>query len=220
MDPTRIRSILSVITTFLIGSVPFSYLIARWRGVNIRERGEGNVGARNVYHVVGASWGAAEVLDVAKGVGVYFVARAMGVSTTALLICGLVAPLGHNFSPFLHFRGGKGVATTMGFLFAYLPFSTAIGALVVIIAYIITRDMYKALVFGIPGVVVLPPLFGAPLWTVLYVLCLFLLLALKKTIDASHERAVWARDPWRAGRPGFHNAEADDEAEAREVRQA
>jgi hypothetical protein len=108
----------------------------------------------------------------------------------------------------------------MGFLLAYLPFSTAIGALMVVSAYAITRDMNKALVLGIPGVVVLPPLFGAPLWTVLYVLCLFLLLAVKKAIDAPHERAVWARDPWRAGRPGFHGAEADEETEAREVRRA
>lgn len=215
MDFPSFTAVLSVLIAFLIGSLPFSYLIARWRaGVNIIERGEGNVGARNVYHVVGRSWGAlAGVLDLTKGVAAFLVADQMSDSTTALLACGFAAPLGHSFSPFLRFRGGKGVATTVGFLFAYLPYSTGVGALILVIAYCLTRDMNKALVPGIVGMVALPPVFGAPLWVVLYVLCLFLMLAVKKAIDAPHERMVWARDPWSEGRPGFHRDEADAEAE-------
>ena len=155
----------------------------------------------------------AGVLDLTKGVAAFLVADQMSDSTTALLACGFAAPLGHSFSPFLRFRGGKGVATTVGFLFAYLPYSTGVGALILVIAYCLTRDMNKALVPGIVGMVALPPVFGAPLWVVLYVLCLFLMLAVKKAIDAPHERMVWARDPWSEGRPGFHRDEADAEAE-------
>jgi len=202
---------LLVLVSYLIGGIPFSHLIARWRaGVDIRERGEGNVGARNVYHVVGPAWGAlAAFLDVAKGLAVYLIARRLAISSTTVLVCGFAAPLGHNFSPFLHFQGGKGVATTTGFLLGYSPLSTLAGALLIVLAYLITRDMNKALVIGIPAIIFLPPLFGARLWTPLYVLCLFLLLAVKKVIDAPHERVVWAQDPWREGQPGFHKEPAE-----------
>jgi glycerol-3-phosphate acyltransferase PlsY len=198
--------IFSVLIAYLLGAVPFSHLIARWRaGINIGERGEGNVGARNVYHVVGPAWGVlASLLDTGKGLAAYLVADRLALSSTAVLICGFAAPLGHNFSPFLRFRGGKGVATTMGFLLGFLPFSTLSGGLLVALVYFLTHDLNKALVLGVPGVILLPPVFGAPLWMVPYVLCLFLLLAMKKVIDMPHERAIWARDPWARGQPGFH----------------
>jgi glycerol-3-phosphate acyltransferase PlsY len=204
------RNLLVLLMSYLLGGIPFSYLVARLRaGINIRERGEGNVGARNVYHVVGPAWGAlAALLDTGKGLAVYLIANQLEVPQPTILLCGLAAPLGHNFSPFLRFRGGKGVSATMGFLFGFLPRSTLSGAALIILAYFITRDVNKALVLGIPGVVLLPLVFGAPLWTAAYMLCLFLLLGVKKIIDRPHERAVWARDPWDKGRPGFHGDSA------------
>lgn len=200
-----------VLIAYFLGAIPFSYLIARWRaGIDIYEHGEGNVGARNVYHVVGPAWGVlAGVLDVAKGFGAYLLAHRMALLPATLLACGFAAPLGHNFSPFLGFRGGKGVAATLGFLLGLSPLSTLAGGVMVLLAYLLTRDMNKALVLGIPGVILLPPVFGAPLWTVPYVLCLFLSLAVKKALDRAHEREVWARSPWQEGRPGFH-PEAED----------
>ena len=195
-----------IFLAYFLGAVPFSYLIARWRaGINIREHGEGNVGARNVYHVVGPIWGVlAGVLDVGKGLVAYLAADRMAIHPGTVLACGFAAPLGHNFSPFLGFQGGKGVATTMGFLLGFQPLSTLTGAALIIAAYLLTHDLNKALVLGIPGVIFTPPLFGAPLWTVPYTLFLFLSLAVKKAIDLPHEREVWARDPWKEGRPGFH----------------
>lgn len=221
MDTLHRQDILFVLMAYSLGAIPFSYLIARWRaGVNIRERGEGNVGARNVYHVVGPVWGVlASLFDVGKGLAVYLVADRWALSPTTVLICGFAAPLGHNFSPFLRFRGGKGVGTTMGFLLGFLPSSTLAGGILVTLAYLLTRDLNKALVLGIPGVILLPPVFGAPLWTVPYILCLFLLLAVKKIIDMPHERAIWARDPWQRGRPGFHPEPTTDEADHEPVAQ-
>lgn len=206
MIPASCQDLFSALIAYLIGGIPFSYIVARWKaGVDIRQCGEGSVGARNVYHVVGPAWGVlAGLLDTGKGLAAYLVADRLAVSPTAVLACGFAAPLGHNFSPFLRFRGGKGVATTTGFLLGYFPLSTLTGGLLLALVYLITGDMNKALVLGIPGIILLPPVFGAPLWTVPYVLCLFLLLAVKKVIDASHERAVWARDPWENGRPGCH----------------
>jgi len=127
------QDVFSVLIAYLLGAIPFSYLIARWRaGIDIRERGEGNVGARNVYHVVGPVWGVlAGLLDTGKGLAAYLVADRLAFSPTAVLLCGFAAPLGHNFSLFLRFRGGKGVATTMGFLLGFLPFSTLSGGVLV-----------------------------------------------------------------------------------------
>lgn len=209
------QDMLVILVSYFLGAIPFSYLIGRWQaGINIREYGEGNIGARNVYHVVGPAWGIlACLLDTGKGLAAYLIADQLVVSRSTVLICGFVVPLGHNFSPFLRFRGGKGVATTTGFLLGFLPLSTLVGGLLVALAYWITRDMNKALVMGIPGVILLPPLFGAPWWTVPYTLSLFLMLGLKKIVDKSHERAVWARAPWNEGRPGFHREPVEDAKE-------
>jgi len=206
-----LRETAIILIAYFLGAIPFSHLIARWRaGINIREHGEGNVGARNVYHVVGPIWGVlAGVLDAGKGLAAYLVAARLALHPTTVLACGFAAPLGHNFSPFLGFRGGKGVATTMGFLLGFQPLAALTGAVLVVAAFLLTRDLNKALVLGIPGVILSPPFFGAPLWTVPYILSLFLSLAVKKIIDLPHERAVWARDPWKEGRPGFH-PEAND----------
>ncbi len=206
MENVLVHDLLVVLFAYLIGAIPFSFLIARWRaGIDIYEHGEGNVGARNVYHVVGRKWGLlAGVLDVGKGAAACFVAREMALSQVAFLACGFTAPLGHNFSPFLRFRGGKGVSTAMGFLLVLLPYSTLVGGLCVALIYVLTRDLNKALNFGLPAVVLLPPVFDAPLWMVPYVILLLLSLAVKKILDMPHERAVWARDPWPEGQPGFH----------------
>jgi len=200
------NDILIVPISYLVGGIPFSHIIARLRaGIDIREHGEGNVGARNVFHVVGAVWGTlAALLDTGKGLAVYLLARWLGVSELAMALCGVAAPLGHNFSPFLRFQGGKGVSVTMGFLFGYLPRSTLSGAALILLVLAVTRDVNKALVLGIPAVILSPFAFGAPWWKALYTLSLFLLLGLKKVIDRPHEQAVWARDPWGSGQPGFH----------------
>jgi glycerol-3-phosphate acyltransferase PlsY len=216
MDVLSGRDVLSVVVSYLVGAIPFSYLVGRWRaGIDIRERGEGNVGARNVFHVVGPTWGViAAALDVSKGLAAFLIADRLAISPSAVLVSGIAAPIGHGFSPFLHFRGGKGVATTTGFLLGLFPFSTLTGGLVFGLVYAFARDANKALVFGILGVVLLPPIFGAPLALVPYVLSLYLLLGLKKLVDRSHERAVWARDPWDDGQPGFLH-ESDAEADRR-----
>ena len=83
--------------------------------------------------------------------------------------------------------------------------------------YLLSRDVNKALVLGIPGVILLPPAFGAPLSTVPYVLCLFLMLGAKKMIDKRHEQAVWARAPWARGRPGLHRESAGSQDEKAET---
>lgn len=109
---------------YVIGSVPTAYLMTRAvKGIDIRTVGSGNVGATNAMRTLGKGPGLAVlIIDVAKGV---VAARLPGwfgeASGTAALACGLAAVLGHNFPWFLGFRGGKGVATTLGALLGSSP---------------------------------------------------------------------------------------------------
>lgn len=113
--------LLAVATSYLVGSIPFGLLIARyWHGVDVRRHGSGNIGATNVGRVLGKKWGAfCLLLDFAKGLvpTLLFSAIFHGTtdwSTTAAVACGAAAIAGHVFPPWLGFRGGKGVATGAG----------------------------------------------------------------------------------------------------------
>jgi glycerol-3-phosphate acyltransferase PlsY len=108
---------------YLLGSFPSGYVVGRLRGIDVRQWGSGRLGGANVLRSAGP-WAAilAVLGDVAKGVLAVFVARALVGSPAAEILAGLAAILGHDFSIFLTFSGGRGVATTLGALGAlYFP---------------------------------------------------------------------------------------------------
>lgn len=136
-DPVVILSA-SIPVAFLAGSIPFGLFIARRHGINIREHGSGNIGATNVMRVVGKKPGAVcFVLDVAKGLiptlAAGSIAGVSGVLKMDPLIAWLwlavmaASVLGHMFSPWVGFRGGKGVATGLGSLLGVWPVLTVAG---------------------------------------------------------------------------------------------
>ncbi len=114
---------------YLVGSVPTGYLIGQARGLDIRQHGSGNIGATNVWRVMGRNWGLlAFACDFLKGFLFLFLVRTLifsgGHSWTAALLlvgCGLAAIIGHNYTPWLGFKGGKGIATSAGVLAALMP---------------------------------------------------------------------------------------------------
>ncbi|MCF7872762.1 MAG: glycerol-3-phosphate 1-O-acyltransferase PlsY [Candidatus Omnitrophica bacterium] len=109
------------IISFIFGAIPFGYIITKIvKGVDIRQFGSGNVGATNVFRVAGKSWGVLVfILDFAKGFIVPYLAYSIGeFEPYFFIILGILSILGHNWTPFLKFRGGKGVATSLGVLFA------------------------------------------------------------------------------------------------------
>ncbi|VVM06896.1 glycerol-3-phosphate acyltransferase PlsY [Methylacidimicrobium cyclopophantes] len=116
--------------SFLLGSIPFGYCIGRLRGIDLRTQGSGNIGATNAWRILGARWGCGIfVLDFLKGAlpaigGLHF-SPALSVPMTDLLgsLAGLAAILGHNFTPWLRGRGGKGIATSAGVLLALTPWA-------------------------------------------------------------------------------------------------
>lgn len=201
------RDLLVILLGYLLGSVPFAHVVTRWRShVNIREVGEGNVGSRNVWHVVGPGWGfLVGALDMAKGVGAVLLAQAAGASETAALLAGPATVAGHAFPVFLHFQGGKGVATTAGVVMAWMPVPTLMALALFGIAQLVLRDFNRSVVLGVVAAIFLPLAFGYP-WTFsLYALTLFSSLALKKKLDQPHEHQVWAASGWEGqSRPGWY----------------
>jgi acyl-phosphate glycerol 3-phosphate acyltransferase len=137
MASVRFLSLVLVpLASYLVGSIPFGYLVARWRGVDIFQQGSGNIGATNVGRVLGRRFGIAVfLLDFAKGALPVLAASSIARHQSSLpndaleVLAGLAAFLGHLFPIYLHFRGGKGVATGAGIVAVLLPGPTS-GALI------------------------------------------------------------------------------------------
>ena len=145
--------ILWILAAYLVGAIPFGYLIGKARGVDVRTVGSKNIGATNVYRTVGHKWGfLAFFCDFAKGfvptLAAWLFCRD-GMPDFAVLV-GFVCVLGHTFTVFMKFKGGKGVATAFGMFMAIapVPASAAFGVFVVTVwisHYISLGSMLAAL---------------------------------------------------------------------------
>lgn len=131
MNPITV-ALLLCIGAFLLGGIPFGLLVGRARGIDVRAGGSGNIGAANVSRLLGRPWGILVfTLDALKGfvpvvVGSWMLARRFGTDEAvtfaiARLLVGLCAVLGHSYCPYLEFRGGKGVATSLGVCLGIFP---------------------------------------------------------------------------------------------------
>ena len=127
--------------SYLLGSIPTAYLLGRLvRGTDIRRLGTENVGALNAYRELGRGIGAVVlVVDTAKGACAIVIGRLLGAPDITLYVASLLATLGHNFSPFAGFRGGKGGATVLGISAVMLWHLTAASAGVGLIVLALTR---------------------------------------------------------------------------------
>lgn len=117
---------------YLLGSLPTGLLVVRaLTGTDIRTLGSGNIGTVNVYRVAGLGASALVLaVDMLKGAAAVLLARAWGQAETAQVTAGLAAIAGHNWSLFLRFRGGKGIATSFGVLLAISPLVGLVAAAV------------------------------------------------------------------------------------------
>jgi acyl phosphate:glycerol-3-phosphate acyltransferase len=114
---------------YLCGSIPFGLLLAKTQNMDIREHGSGNIGATNVARTMGKKAGLITLAgDVLKGLIVVFIASQWFDNTMVTALAGLAAFLGHLYSIFLKFKGGKGVATGLGVLSFAMPLSTLCSA--------------------------------------------------------------------------------------------
>jgi glycerol-3-phosphate acyltransferase PlsY len=124
--------IVATVAGYLLGAIPTGYLLGRWlAGVDLREHGSGSTGATNTMRVLGArGFAATLLLDVAKAASAILLARALGAGEIGECLAAIAAIVGHNWSAFIGFSGGRGVACSIGaMLLLYWP-----GALIGIFA--------------------------------------------------------------------------------------
>ena len=163
---SRMIETLVLTAAFLVGSIPFGFLIGKLSGKDIRTEGSGNIGATNVWRICGWKYGLpAFLLDVMKGAApvlltIYAIKEGMIDEDVWLKSgTGLCAIVGHCFSPFLKFKGGKGVATAAGATAALLPYSFLAG--ITVFACVFAWKKYVSL-GSLSGITTM--LFTATLW--------------------------------------------------------
>ncbi|MCL5967000.1 MAG: glycerol-3-phosphate 1-O-acyltransferase PlsY [Deltaproteobacteria bacterium] len=144
MDESWARGLSLVLFAYFLGSVPFGILVARLfdRTINLREIGSGNIGATNVARAAGKGAGILTLLlDAGKGIFVMTLAQmlALGRVDLWLALAGAAVFLGHVFSIYLHFKGGKGVATALGVVLFLSPVTAFILAVLFGIVVYLTR---------------------------------------------------------------------------------
>jgi len=179
-------NILWYLFAYLVGGIPFGYLIAKYfAGINIKEHGSGNIGATNVLRVLKeidpkkAKKLAALTLflDAFKGAFVIIAAKIFGVCDATQWTLAVLVVIGHCFSPFLKFQGGKGVATTAGSLLVLIPKAVLVGLIVwFIMAKTVRISSLSSLVgilVGIFSAYILYPHLSidsyAPLWIIAFI---------------------------------------------------
>ncbi len=165
---------------YLLGSVPSGYIAGRLsRGIDIREAGDGNVGAANAYALLGPGPGAAVALfDISKGIIAVLMVRSITGSDAAALLGGISAAAGHSWPFYLKFRGGRGAATSLGVLLVLVPQVAAmltIAASVPLLLYRSTTVFFACVFIPIAPLVWYT---GAPAPYVGYVIALPLMIGL------------------------------------------
>jgi glycerol-3-phosphate acyltransferase PlsY len=176
-------TILLAVFAFGLGACPFSVWIGRWfLGRDIREYGDGNPGAANVFRAGGHKSGyLAVILDVAKGVPFVFLAHSyFELPALAVMAVALSAILGHAFSPLLRWRGGKAIAVTFGVLLALPQYEMLIvfAALMVLGFLFIEIDAW-AVMFGAAGSLAYLAITRGSSWESIFMLCVLAILAVK-----------------------------------------
>lgn len=163
-----------LVFSYLLGSIPFGWLLGRMAGKDVRQFGSKNIGATNVWRVCGWKWGlSAFVLDFLKGLAAVLLLVQSAFAAGAPppypgILAAVGAVLGHNFPVWLRFKGGKGVATSAGAMagLMWLPFLVAIAVFVVTVAasrYISLGSMVASVTLAVACAVLLPHPFGADL---------------------------------------------------------
>ncbi|MDG5787613.1 glycerol-3-phosphate 1-O-acyltransferase PlsY [Evansella sp. AB-P1] len=154
---------ISILISYLLGSVSFSYLIAKKiKKVDIRQHGSGNAGATNTLRVLGIGPAIAVLLlDCAKGIVAVVLAFNLTSDPTIAAASGLASIIGHNWPIYYGFRGGKGVATTIGVLASLVLFAALISGVIAIITIIISRYVSLGSIIFITGTTVITVFFSS-----------------------------------------------------------
>lgn len=135
-----LKTALLIISAFVMGSIPVGVIVAKTKGIDLKKIGSGNIGATNVLRSLGKGPASLTLFgDMLKGALAVALGKYFGLGTFYQGLIGLSAILGHNFSLFLGFRGGKGVATSLGVFLLYSPQTALITFIIWIVVVLTTK---------------------------------------------------------------------------------
>ncbi len=192
MEPSEFIKIASVLVfAYLLGSMPTALIVSkRFKSVDIRTIGDGNMGARNTYHSIGPKFGImVAVIDFGKGALPVLLAYLLGLELGWQFLAGVLAILGHDFPAFAGFRGGQGTASTFGTMVVLFPLPTLAGLVFYGGLYLITRKSNLSCAIGgavIAGIVAL-----SQEWLLLaYAIAVFIFIPIKLLMDSPRRKAI------------------------------
>jgi glycerol-3-phosphate acyltransferase PlsY len=175
---TNLTVALALIISYLIGSISFSFIAGKLlKGIDIRKHGSGNAGATNTLRVIGKGPAITVLLlDVAKGVCAVWLGLWLGDGNVWIpVLCGLLVIVGHNWPVFFGFKGGKGIATTIGVMATLCFWPALFAGIIAILAIIVTRyvSLGSLLFAGLTPVFLLLLGYSGPLLTASLVIAIF-----------------------------------------------
>jgi len=160
-----VKIVLIITICYLLGSLPFGYIVGKlFKKIDIREFGSGNIGATNAFRILGPSLASLVVMgDIGKGILSIYLLKYLNIDSSLILtIAGLAVICGHDWSLFLGFKGGKGIATTFGVVFALNPIISILAVMVWGVVLIISRYASLSSICAIISIFVFTILFKQP----------------------------------------------------------
>jgi len=189
---------LIILGCYLLGSIPFGYIAGKlFKKIDIRELGSGNIGATNVFRILGPSLASLVLIgDIGKGIFSIYLVQYFNIDNLLILtIAGLAVICGHDWSLFLGFKGGKGIATTFGVIFALNPIISILAIVVWVVVMIITRYASLSSILAVISIMIFTILFKQPYEYIMFSAIILLLSIFKhkeniKRLRSGNERKI------------------------------
>lgn len=189
---------LIILGCYLLGSIPFGYIAGKlFKKIDIRELGSGNIGATNVFRILGPSLASLVLIsDIGKGIFSIYLVQYFNIDNLLILtIAGLAVICGHDWSLFLGFKGGKGIATTFGVIFALNPIISILAIVVWVVVMIITRYASLSSILAVISIMIFTILFKQPYEYIIFSAIIIVLSIFKhkeniKRLRSGNERKI------------------------------
>jgi len=159
------KIVLIILSCYLLGSIPFGYIVGKlFKKIDIREHGSGNIGATNAFRILGPLLASLVVIgDIGKGIFSIYLVQYFNIDNLLILtIAGLAVICGHDWSIFLGFKGGKGIATTFGVMFVLNPTISVLALMIWVVVVITTRYVSLSSIFAVISIFIFTILFKQP----------------------------------------------------------
>ena len=168
-----------ILLSYLMGSIPFGYLVGKYlKGIDIREYGSGNIGVANIFRIMGTKYALIVLIgDCLKGYIAVLIAKNIITAESeywVLLIIGLFAIIGHNWSIFLNFKGGKGIATTYGVVLSFFPYIAIISAIIWSVIVLKTKFAALGSIISVFSMIILSLIFSTPIEFKIFIVSIFI----------------------------------------------